>query len=458
VLDIDALAHDGRGIARPGGKVCFVDGALPGERVEARLLGRRARFEEWITERVLEASPERVSPTCPLVGRCGGCDLQHLAPEAQRRHGERVVLDLLARQAGLAPERLDPPLVSAPFGYRRRARLAVWTPRRGRPVVGFREAAGRRVVAVEVCPVLAPPLDALPGGLAYEMARLVAPGRVGHLDLALADGADGRVRPVLGVHCTGPEPDADRERWRAFGVARDAWVFLGGTGTRRCVHAPTGEDPDAGPAYALPAFDLRLAFEPGDFLQGNGPVNAALVARVVALASPAPGQRVLDAFAGLGNFALPLARGGAAVEALEAAPELVLRGGRNAEANGLTSVRFALADLATEPVPLPRGAFDAAVLDPPRAGARSLVTALAARGVPRIVYVSCDPATLARDARILADAGYRLESLALVDLFPQTHHQEALACFALPSDDGGRARRRVRPSRAARRRCGPGTP
>jgi 23S rRNA (uracil1939-C5)-methyltransferase len=238
---------------------------------------------------------------------------------------------------------------------------------------------------------------------------------------------------VVGVHCTGPEPEADRERWRAFGAVRDAWVFLGGTGTRRRVHAPAGEDPEAGPAYALPAFDLRLAFEPGDFLQGNGPVNAALVERVVALAEPAPGRRVLDAFAGLGNFALPLARCGATVEALEAAPELVLRGGRNAEANGLRSVRFAVADLATEPAPLPAGAFDAAVLDPPRAGARALVSALVARGVPRIVYVSCDPATLARDARVLADAGYALASLALVDMFPQTHHQEALACFTRPA-------------------------
>lgn len=436
VLEIDALAHDGRGIARPDGKVCFVGGALPGERVEARLLARRARLEEWVTERVLEAAPERVAPACPLVGRCGGCDLQHLAPEAQRRHGEGMVLDLLARQAGLVPERVDPPLASAPFGYRRRARLAVWTPRRGRPVVGFREAAGRRVVAVDACPVLAPPLDALPGALAHEVARLVAPGRVGHLDLALADGADGRARPVLGIHCTGPEPDADRERWRAFGAARDAWVFLGGTGVRRCVHVPAGEEPAAGPAYALPAFDLRLAFEPGDFLQANGPVNAALVERVVALVAPGPGRRVLDAFAGLGNFALALARGGATVEALEASPELVLRGGRNAEANGLASVRYAVADLAAEPVPLPAGAFDAAVLDPPRAGARVLVAALAAREVPRIVYVSCDPATLARDARILADAGYGLASLALVDLFPQTHHQEALACFVLPSAGG----------------------
>ena len=415
-------------MGRVSGKVAFVEGALPGERVEAQCVNRARRFDEYRLLRVIEPSPRRVAPVCPLVGTCGGCNLQHLDSTAQLEHKQRTVLELLERQSGMAPVIVEPPITSEPFHYRRRARFAVHVPRRGGgpPVLGFRAAASNRVVAVDRCPVLAEPLAAWPGRLQELLSGMQRPSAIGHIEVMLSEAAEGEDVPVIYLRCVEKLDAADVGMLTE--QAFKAGVFLAvreGDADLRYLHAPD----TAGPAYRLPEFDLRIGFQPGDFLQGNAEVNRALVSRVVQWLDRTPRGPLLDAFAGLGNFSLPLARCGFAVHGIEAAGSMVARAQENARANGVADVQFSGGDLLEMIRPLKVPPLTAAVLDPPRQGAQMLAADLAAKGVSPIVYVSCQPATLARDARLFGAAGYRLERLALVDMFPQTSHVETLCLF-----------------------------
>lgn len=443
-LRIERLSHDGRGIARSDGKVGFVAGALPGETVRARRTRASARHDEWSVVSIETAAPVRTEPPCPLYGRCGGCDLQHLAPPAQLEHKRDALLELLARQAGLAPRVLDPTIESAPLGYRRRARLAVDARARGKPPrLGFRESAGSAIVPVDACPVLDPVLERLPATLAPLLGALANPRAIGHVDLAVSESRDGSVRAVVAFRLLGTLDAADHELLADYGTAERAYVAtVHDDGTVRTVHAPVCEPP----GYLLADFDLRLAFEPGDFLQANAGVNRAVVARVVDWLNSATDALILDAFCGLGNLSLPLARAfadthetgarvpGARVLGVDVSAGMIVRARRNMEANGVRGAEFAVRDLYASELSLPkRGSdargFDVVVLDPPRAGAAELVQLICALRVPRVLYQSCAPATLARDGRVLREAGYRLERLCLVDMFPQTSHSEALALF-----------------------------
>lgn len=426
-IDIDSLSHDGRGLTRIDGKVAFIDGALPGETVDAELRRRHRRYDEYRLIRVVTSSPDRVTPLCPLVGTCGGCDLQHLGSDAELRHKTEVLLEMLERQAGLVPEQLAEPLRSEPFGYRRRARLAVWVPRRGgRPLLGFREAGGNRVVGLAHCPVLAAPLTDLPGPLQQVVADLQRPAALGHVELSLSESSDETLRAVIHIHAAAALAERDQAAFAELAAARGAYLSLQSPGLPLVyLHQP---DP-LPPGYLLPEFSLRLGYQPGDFLQGNVAVNRRLVGRVVEWLDDCPAQRVLDAFAGVGNFSLPLARRGFEVLGLEVVPQMVDRARRNAQSNDVPSAAFRIRDLTAEPVDPGREDFQAAVLDPPRAGARALIGALAARRPATIVYVSCSPPSLARDAAALAASGYRLARLGLVDMFPQTSHIESIALF-----------------------------
>lgn len=424
LIHLDNISHDGRGIGRVSGKVVFVPGALPGETVQAALVRRHRRFDEYRLVQVVEASIERVVPLCPLVGRCGGCDLQHVAIVAQRQHKQQAVLELLARQAGLTPDRLEAPVASEPFGYRRRARLAVRVPRRGRPVLGFREAGGNQVVEVPECPVLAEEIAALPGELQQAIARLERPRILAHLELGVAEAPDGCRHPLIHVRATHLPGDADLEVLGALAASRGAYLSLqAGDAPTRLLHRPV----EAPPGYRLPQFDLHIVIEPGDFVQGNAAVNRAMVARAATWLGEGNTARLLDAFAGVGNFSLPLARRGWRVLGLEGNAAMVDRARENARRNGVDHVEFQQHDLHDQP--LDAKVFDAAVLDPPRAGAHPLTACLADARVPRILYVSCSPSTLARDAAVLAAAGYGLSRMSLVDMFPQTSHVEVMALF-----------------------------
>ncbi len=424
-LTIEKLADDGRGLVRVDGKVAFVSGALPGEIVSARRTRRTAGFDEYELLAVETPAPSRVAPPCPIYDRCGGCDFQHLDHAAQMAHKSRVLLGQLERATRQTPAFIDAPIMSAPFGYRRRARLAVDARNRKSVRVGFRREGSADVVDIDQCGVLEPTLAEIPGALRALISRLDAPRRVGHIELQSAELND-ETYPVLGVHIVGDLGAPDRASWCSFAAEHRAYLRFTAESENMFAVMPHATPP----GYVLPAFGVRLAFEPGDFVQGNAEVNRTLVARTVEWLDAKGGERVLDAFCGLGNFALPIATRGAHVVGVESRATTVALARRNAADNRLTNCEFMVRDLHQSPMPIAnKPTFDAVVLDPPRSGALELVRWIAQRKIARVLYVSCSPATLARDARVFVDAGYRLERSAIVDMFPQTSHIESMCLF-----------------------------
>ncbi|HVY65008.1 MAG TPA: 23S rRNA (uracil(1939)-C(5))-methyltransferase RlmD [Gammaproteobacteria bacterium] len=416
------LTHDGEGVADIDGRRVFVPDALPGERVEIALRKRRRKLQEADLVRVLEPSPDRVTPKCEYFGRCGGCALQHLEHSAQIRFKQGVVAQALARIARAEPEQWLPPVASPPWGYRRRARLGVkYVAGKERVLVGFRERAGPYITDMRHCPVLKAPLDGMLGELADLIAGTSIRARLAQIEAAVADGVTALVLRVLETPSA-----ADVAAFRDFAARHDLDVYLqpGGPGTS----APLGE---ARPlTYRLEAFGLTLQFLPTDFVQVNSAINAELVATAVRLADIEPTDRVLDLYCGLGNFSLPLAQRAKELLGVEGEAGLVARAVRNAATNGIANTRFLTADLAQTDWSFYREPWDVVVLDPPRTGAEAPIAELKRSNPRRIVYVSCHPATLARDAQVLVhERGYRLKVARVFDMFPHTHHIEALAVF-----------------------------
>ncbi|WP_458526344.1 23S rRNA (uracil(1939)-C(5))-methyltransferase RlmD [Onishia taeanensis] len=433
-VEILRLAHDGRGVARDAaGKTLFVDRALPGERVEVAVHKSRQRFDEAHVRQVLRAAPERVTPACPHFGVCGGCDLQHQALEAQRDHKRQVLVEQLSRQ-GLTLEAAPVLLAAEGLGYRRRARLGVKVDADGRPHLGFRARGSHHLIDMTACPVLVPALEALLVPLREQLARLEAPRQVGHLELIASDAG-----VCLVVRQLRDQP-ADAKHWQAFAATHGvALGWLLGRETPRLEWLTEVPDLHYGlkPAGAEheDARELVLGFAPGDFLQVNAGVNQRLVDTALAWLAPQAGERVLDCFAGVGNFSLALAARTGSVTGVEGNPLMVERLEANARRNGLTNITARQADLSREAQArtlLTETEWDLVVLDPPREGAEALSRRLAASRVSRILYVSCDPATLARDAAQLVAGGYRLTRAAIADMFAQTAHLEAVLLFEHP--------------------------
>ncbi|WP_439887940.1 23S rRNA (uracil(1939)-C(5))-methyltransferase RlmD [Pseudomonas sp. MBLB4123] len=422
-LKIERLANDGRGIGFVEGRTWFVSGALPGEDVEARVLGGRSQVVEARGERIFEASAQRRSEPCAHARTCGGCSVQHMPHADQLALKQRMLAEQLGRLAELQPEQWAAPLVGPEFAYRRRARIAVrWDAKAGRLDVGFRAAASQDIVAIADCPVLVQPLQPILHALPAVLASLDKPQAIGHVELF-----QGTASAVLVRH-TAPLGEDDLARLQAFCVARDAQLWLQGSGAPQ----PCAAGVELG--YRLEAWDLQLAYRPGDFVQVNAPVNEAMVAQALEWLAPRADERVLDLFCGLGNFALPLARRVREVVAVEGVQAMVERAAQNAASNGLDNVRVVRADLA-EPLAdagWARGGFTAVLLDPPRDGALQVVKQVGALGAERLVYVSCNPATLARDSVELVRQGYRLRRAGILDMFPQTAHVEAMALFERP--------------------------
>lgn len=416
-LIIERLGHDGRGIARaPSGKTVFVDQALPGEQVDVRIHHQRGRFDEAHVIARSTSSPDRVTPACAHFGTCGGCALQHLAPEAQLAHKRQVLTEHLEREGIRIPPAQA--LSSTPYGYRRRARLGVNVDRQGNRLLGYRRHRSDRVCGITMCPVLTPALEQLLQPLHALIEQLGAPRQVGHIELLEADNA----RCIV-VRQLRSLPD-DEALWNAFGEANNVHVmFVRGKGEQA-----TQLEGETDLTYQLEVAgrSLTLGFQPGDFFQVNRDVNRQLVDTTLEWLSPKSGDAVLDLFAGVGNFSLGLAAMGASVHALEGQQVMVDRLLDNAQRNSLSDVTAATTDLTQVPV---QGTYDAVVLDPPRDGARAVCEQLAKRPVSSIAYVSCNPATLGRDAAQLAKGGYRMTHVAVVDMFPQTAHLETLAIF-----------------------------
>ncbi len=422
-LEIDALDAAGYGVARnPEGKVVFVEGALGGELVEAQVLRSRPRFEFARATEVLRPAAGRRPAHCPHFGVCGGCATQHADARTQMAAKQRWLEDCLARIGKVRPELLLPIVYGEEWGYRRRARLSVRrVPAKGGVLVGFRERRSTYVTDTRVCPVLPPRIAALIPGLRALVESLSVRERLPQIEVAAGDGEAALVfRHLL------PLEPRDLERLAEFGrsSALQIWLQPGGP---ESAHALAGHGSQL--AYELPEFGVRIAFGPTDFTQVNQGVNRILVSRAVRLLEPRPGERIADLFCGLGNFSLPLARSGAAVVGFEGSRALVERARGNAASNGLEA-RFEVMDLAgagfTE-----FGPFDKLLLDPPREGAIDVVKSLPAEWPRRILYVSCHPATLARDAGVLAHTkGFRLAAAGVVNMFPHTAHVESIALFA----------------------------
>lgn len=426
VLAVHGLSHDGRGVGRrDDGKTVFVEGALAGESVRAQLIKSSARFDEARTLEVLVAAPERVAPRCPHFGGCAGCVLQHLDPAAQIAAKQAHLFETLERIGGVTPERALAPLAAEPWGYRRRGRLSVkYVAKKGRVLVGFREPNGRYVADLSVCLTAAPAV----GERIVDLARLIE-GLEARAEIPQIEFAVGDTQTALVFRHLVPLVESDRQRLAAFARAHGVAVMLQPGGVDS-VHAlePATVELD----YRLGAFDLRFAFEPLDFIQVNAAINAAMIEQAIALLEISSSDRLLDLFCGLGNLTLPLARRASAVTGVEGDARLVARARQNAAANGLRHVEFAAADLFTDQRHAQWAAprWDALVLDPPRAGAEAVLKYLPARGTDRVLYVSCHPGSLARDAGTLVrEHGFRLAAAGAMDMFPHTGHVESMALF-----------------------------
>jgi len=425
LADIESLTHEGRGLTRVEGKAVFVDGALAGEQVRFRYSRMQRHFDEGRVVEVLSASPQRVPPPCPHFSLCGGCSLQHQDPAAQIAMKQEILADVLRRIGGVEPERWLPPLAAGHWGYRRKARLGVrFVAKKGKTLVGFREKGSGFLADLSRCEVLHPDVGERIGAIAALVDGLSIRDQVPQIEMAKGEGPC-----VLVFRVLQPPAAADLEQLVAFAAAHGLRVYLQEGGPETIRPLP-GQAVDL--SYSLPDFDVRLHFLPTDFTQVNLELNRLMVRQALELLDPGPEERVLDLFCGLGNFTLPLARRAGSVLGVEAEAGLVERARGNAQANGLRNVRFEVGDLygSLEGTPWTEDHFHKALLDPPRAGALQVLDMLPALGVQRLLYVSCFPATLARDAeRLVKGLGYRLRAVGAMDMFPHTAHVESMALF-----------------------------
>jgi len=426
-LQIESLDHEGKGIARHDGKVMFIEGALPGESVEASIYRRKPAFEQGFATRIFSESVARTDPQCRFFGLCGGCSLQHMDLRTQVAAKQRVLEDNLRHIGKVQPEQILPPIHGPGWGYRHRARLTVRNVlKKGTVLVGFHEKRSSYVADMTSCEVLPRRLSDLLPRLRELVGSLSIHDRLPQIEVALAEDRDVLVLRVLEALT----PDDERQI-REFADAHrvSLWLQPAGPETAQPFHPA-----DAGDLhYTLPEFGVSIHFKPTDFTQVNHAINRVLVRRALKLLDPQPGERIADLFCGLGNFTLPIARSGAEVTGIEGSAGLIQRAEENAQRNGLAdNTRFFTMDLFKIDAAQWRafGPFDKLLIDPPRDGAMELVKLIGAGGPRRIVYVSCSPSTLARDAEVLvAVHGYRLRAAGIVNMFPHTAHVESIALF-----------------------------
>lgn len=423
--DIVDLAHDGRGVARVDGKAVFIEGALPSERVRYRVFKRRRQMDEAVMVEVLVASPDRSAPRCAHFGICGGCSLQHLAPAAQLLSKQRQLLENLQRIGNVQPQRVLAPLRASEWAYRRRARLGVkYVDKKGRVLAGFREREKPYIADIKHCDVLLAPLAQLPQELAALTETLTIREKLPQVEVAAGDRATALVFRVLE-----PPSATDLAKLAAFGAQRGLQIFLqpGGLDSVR----PLRDDyPPLD--YAIDGGSVVIEFGPVDFIQVNRDINSAMVDAAMLLLQPQPGDAALDLFCGLGNFTLPLARRVRQVVGVEGDASLLSKARANAARNAIGNAGFATENLF-EPHAFGAWAnehYDLVMLDPPRAGAAQLLSCMSRWGPRRVVYISCHPGSLARDAQILAaEHGFVLSAAGVMDMFPHTTHVESIAVF-----------------------------
>jgi len=427
-VTIESLDHEGRGIAHVEGKVIFIEGALPGEKVTYSVFKKKRSYEMATLGEVVHSSFMRVKPKCPHFGVCGGCSLQHLEESGQMAVKQRVLEDDLWHIGKVKAREILPAIHGEAWGYRQRARISVrnMSIKKGKVLVGFHEKRSSFVVDMQRCEVLPPHISALIVPLGELMQQISIRDHLPQIEIAL-----GQEVNVLVLRILEPLSPADEVLLKDFAdrYGVQFWTQTKGPDT---VHPFYPLDAPA-LNYTLPEFGITMPFKPTEFTQVNPTINRLLVRRAVALLDPQPGERIADLFCGLGNFTLPIARRGATAVGVEGSAAMVARAISNAAYNGLAErTEFRQADLfqATPQSLSALGRFDKMLIDPPRDGAAEVIKALAGQGPRRIVYISCNPATLARDAALLVhEQGYTLKAAGVANMFPHTAHVESIALF-----------------------------
>jgi 23S rRNA (uracil1939-C5)-methyltransferase len=424
--EVHGLNHHGEGVGRINGKTIFIDGALPGEVVRIRALRKRRSYDRAVLDSIHQASPERITPDCKYFGSCGGCCLQHLNISAQVSYKQKHVAETLARIARVVPDAWVDPITGPPWHYRRRARLGVRVvPKKGGVMIGFREKRHSFIIDLHTCPILSQPIPELLPSLHTLVAKLARPHRLPQIEVAVGD-----ERAALVFRHLDTLIDDDRSLLRDYAQDHDVDVYLqpGGAESARPLY-PESPEPLT---YYLPKHDIRLRFRPIDFIQVNAAVNQHTVDQAIDWLALEPDDTVLDLFSGLGNFTLPIARHCRRVRGVDADAGLIEMAKRNAGENAVTNAEFIAADLNQAMLDIwHQSSFNKVIIDPPRTGAIKILKAMGEHHLPRrLVYVSCYPATLARDSEYLVHRlGYRLARMGVMDMFPHTSHIEAMALF-----------------------------
>lgn len=429
---IESLTHDGRGVTHVDGKTVFVDGALAGEDVEFLYIARQRRYDEAKATQIFSASPDRVEPRCAYFGLCGGCSFQHLREDAQIEAKQKTLLENLEHIGRVTPKNILPPLTGPNWGYRRKARLAVkYVIKKERVLVGFREKHSHYVADVARCEVLHPSVGLLLPQLSALVASLSIKDQIPQIEVAIGDHATALILRHLA-----PLSDGDKVLLTEFARLHNFLFYLQPHGLdtvtllwpeREALSSRLGAL-----SYKLERHNVEFEFQPTLFTQVNADINISMVDRALECLDVQPQDQVLDLFCGLGNFTLPIARRAAHVVGVEGEAGLVQLARDNAARNGISNVEYHAANLAQDAMiySWARRPFQKILLDPPRSGAFELVQQAALWKAPRVVYVSCNPATLARDAGVLVNEhGYKLHSAGVMDMFPHTAHVEAIAIF-----------------------------
>ena len=422
---IEGFTHDGRGVTRVDGKVWFIEGALPGEKVVVRPIRGKRTYSLGVAESILESSACRVTPRCAAFGVCGGCALQHLDYPEQLSFKKANVLENLEGAGVSVPEQILE-LQAQPWSYRRRARLgARLVPKKGGVLVGFRERNKSYITPLSSCPVIHPSVDRVLVKIQELISQLSIPDRIPQIEVAAGENGTALVFRHLS-----PLTEADRSKLKDFGAQEQLLIYTQEKGPETAVPL----NPDATPElfYTLKAFDLDISFSVTHFIQVNGAINELIVELAVDWLAPDKNSQVLDLFCGLGNFSLALARRAGRVLGVEGDTSLVKKAEENAAANGLANAEFQARDLFSDAVSdWDPGTFSHVLVDPPRSGAIEALKTLCTKVAPNaLAYVSCNPATLARDAAYLTGpGGYQLTRLAVADMFPHTTHVESAALF-----------------------------
>ena len=426
LASVHSLSHEGRGIAQVNNKPTFITNALPSEEVEFQYTSLHGKYAEGRATRIIQSSPARVAPHCPYFGTCGGCSLQHLRHEDQLALKQTALKELLAQIAHIEPQAWLTPMTGLLYGYRHKARLGVrYVAKKETVLVGFREIQSRYLADMDSCAVLHPSVGNLITPLRQLIAGLSVFDQIAQIEVAVSD-----TQTALVFRNMAPLSADDETQLRAFAQTHALLIYLQpGAPSTIARFWPLDEDPYL--YYRLEAFDVTFAFHPTDFTQVNPSINQQMVPTAIGLLDIVPTDRVLDLFCGLGNFTLPLSRSAQHVVGIEGSTEMVERALMNQQRNGISNAEFHALDL-TQPLPNATWAtqrYDKLLLDPARSGALEVLPHLAQWQPQKIVYVSCNPATLARDTATIIAHGYRLEKAGIIDMFPHTNHVESIAVF-----------------------------